>query len=86
MGWLIGNVMGSMVAAFVIVRVWDWLSVGVTGSVASVARASIFVTVWTAITTVTGMRAVDQGERQLRQVHKGVLSRLKPLNPLPKRK
>lgn len=71
MGWLVGYVIASMVGAFVAVRIFDHIFSGVTGSIAGVARASLFVGVWTAITAGSGMRAFTRRMRQLRQKFRG---------------
>lgn len=67
MSWLVGYTLASMVAAFVAVRLFDYLLSGVTGGIVHAARASLFAGVWTAVTTGSGMRGFTQRVRQLRQ-------------------
>ena len=66
MGWLIGPTLASFVAAFIVVKIFDHVFSGVTGNLASVARAGLFVGTWTAVTARAGMRGFDQKVRRLR--------------------
>ena len=76
MGWLIGYTIASLVGAFFVVRLFEYALAGVAGGLAGVAKASLFVSVWTAITTGTGMRAFSKTVRGLRQGNKEVSKRL----------
>lgn len=67
MSWLVGPTLASFVAAFIVVKLFDWIFSGLTGSMASVARAGLFVSAWTAVTAKAGMRGFGQKVRQLRQ-------------------
>ena len=67
MGWLIGPAMASLFAAFLMVKLFDYVFSGVTGSLASGARAGVFVITWTAVTVHLGMRGLTAKVRQLRQ-------------------
>lgn len=64
MGWLVGYTLGSAVLAFLAVRLFDWLVSGATGGI---ARAAVFITVWTACTAKLAMRSVSAQAHQLRQ-------------------
>lgn len=68
MSWLVGYTLASMVAAFIVVRIFDHLFSGAAGGLVHAARAGIFVSTWTAITTGSGMRAFSKRARQLRQL------------------
>ena len=68
MKWLVGSTLASLVGAFLVVRLFEYLSAGaVHGVAASTTKASLFVTTWTAISTGSGMRAFSKRVRQLRQ-------------------
>ena len=67
MGWLVGSTLASIVAAFLVVRIFDYVFAGVTGSLINVARAGLFVVTWTAVTTKSGMHGFTKQVRQLRQ-------------------
>ena len=67
MGWLVGYTVASIVAAFIAVRIFDYVFAGVVGSLASTARLGVFVIAWTAVTARSGMHGVTTSMRQLRQ-------------------
>tara|TARA_Y100000310_G_scaffold3792_1_gene4674 strand:+ start:16064 stop:16324 length:261 start_codon:yes stop_codon:yes gene_type:complete len=67
MSWLIGYTLASLAAAFVIVRIFDYLFSGAAGSLTSVTRASVFVITWAAVTAKSGMHGFSRSARQLRQ-------------------
>ncbi len=64
MSWLIGYTLASMVTAFIAIRIFDYV---VSGATDNLARASVFVTTWTAVTVRSGMRGFSKSARQLRQ-------------------
>lgn len=64
MTWLIGYTLASMAAAFIVVRIFDY---AVSGATDSLARASVFVTTWAAVTARSGMRGFSKSAQQLRQ-------------------
>ena len=66
MGWLIGPTLASFVAAFIVVKIFDYVFSGVTGNLASVARAGLFVGTWTAVTAQAGMSGFNLKVRRLR--------------------
>lgn len=76
MGWLVGYTLASMVAAFVIVRIFDYLVSGAVGGLAHAARTSLFVSAWTAVTTGLGMRDFTKRVRQLRQANARWIARI----------
>lgn len=76
MGWLIGPAFFSAIAAFLAVRIFDFIFGGVTSNLASAARAGVFVSAWTAVTTGTGMRGLNKRVRRLRRHTTGVLDAL----------
>jgi hypothetical protein len=67
MTWLIGYTLASLAAAFIIVRIFDYIFSGVAGSLTSIPRASVFVITWAAVTAQSGMRGFSGSARQLRQ-------------------
>jgi len=68
MGWLVGYVMASLAASFIVVRVLEYIFAGATGWVVSTTKVGTFVTVWTAITTAAGMRDFTSRVRGLRRL------------------
>lgn len=72
MSWLVGYVIASMVAAFIVVRLFDYIFSGVVSGLAHAVRASLFVGVWTAVTTGSGMRDFSKRLRQLRHRNREV--------------
>lgn len=67
MGWLIGPTLASFVAAFIVVKIFDYLFAGAMGGLGSTVRAGLFVGTWTAVTTKAGMHGFNQKVRRLRQ-------------------
>ena len=67
MGWLIGPTLASFFAAFLMIRLFDYVFSGATGALVSVARAGVFVITWTVVTSHLGMRGFASKVRQLRQ-------------------
>ena len=67
MGWLVGSTLASFVAAFIVIKLFDYAFSGVTGTLYSVLRAGVFVVTWTAVTAQLGMRGFTSKIRQLRQ-------------------
>ena len=68
MKWLSGSMIASIIGAFLVVRLFEYIAGGtVHGVAASTAKASLFVTTWTAITTGSGMRSFSASVRQLRK-------------------
>lgn len=66
MAWLFGPVIASIVASFVVVRIFDAIFGGIAGSIANTARASLFVSTWTAVTAKSGMDEFNSRVRKLR--------------------
>lgn len=69
-GWLAGYTLASIVTAVIVVKIFDYVFAGMTGSVASSARVGLFVGTWTAVTAKTGIHGFSQKVRQLRQSNK----------------
>ena len=69
MGWLVSYTLASIAAAFVAVKIFDWIFAGAVGGLVSSARAGLFVATWTAVTAKAGMRGFSKKVRQLRQGH-----------------
>jgi hypothetical protein len=67
MGWLVGSILASLVAAVIVVKIFDYLFAGMVGGLASTARAVLFVVTWTAVTAKAGMHGLTSQVRQLRQ-------------------
>ena len=66
MGWLLGYTLGSIAAAFVVVRIFDYLASGVADSATSAARGIVFINTWAAVTVKSGMRDFTKSVRRLR--------------------
>jgi hypothetical protein len=64
MSWLIGYTLASLAAAFIAVRIFDYV---VSGATENVARASVFITTWTAVTAQSGMRGFSKSAQRLRK-------------------
>ncbi len=69
MGWLLGYTLGSMAAAFVVVRIFDYLVSGVADSATSAARGIVFINTWTAVTARSAMGGFTKSARRLRLKH-----------------
>lgn len=82
MTWLIAYTIASLVGAFFVVRLFDYILAGVIGGLVGIARTLLFTSVWTAITTGLGMRGFTRTVRHLRQRNKEVSVLI---NPLPKK-
>lgn len=67
MGWLVGSTLASLVAAVIVVKIFDYLLAGMVGGFANAARMGLFVVTWTAVTVKSGMHGVTAQVRQLRQ-------------------
>lgn len=67
MGWLIGYTLASIAAAFIVVRLFDYIFAGVTGSLVNIARFGLFVATWSAVTVKAVMHGFTGQVRQLRQ-------------------
>ena len=78
MSWLLGYTLASMVGAFIVVRIFDYLFAGLVGGIGHAARAVIFVGTWTAITVMEGQRDFSRRVERLRRVHWVVSSRIAP--------
>jgi hypothetical protein len=64
MSWLFGYTLASLAAAFIVIRIFDYV---VSGATDNLARASVFVVTWTAVTAQSGMRGVSKSAQKLRQ-------------------
>jgi len=64
MSWLLGYTLASMAAAFIAIRIFDYV---VSGATDNLARASVFVATWAAVTAQSGMRGISKSARQLRK-------------------
>jgi hypothetical protein len=67
MGWLVGSILASLVAAVIVVKVFDYLFAGMAGGLANTARAVLFVVTWTAVTAQAGMHGFTSRIRALRK-------------------
>ena len=79
MSWLVGYVIASMVGALFVVRIFDYVTSGLTHGAVQAARAGLFVGTWTAITASSGMRNFTLRVRKLRQGSRNVGSLLSAL-------
>ena len=64
MSWLIGYTLASMAASLIVVRIFDYV---VSGATENLARASVFITTWAAVTAQSGMRGFSKSARRLRK-------------------
>ena len=67
MGWLVGPTIASLVAAFIAVKIAEYVFGGMSGILGSVAKPVLFVLTWTAVSTQTTMRSFSSRIRALRQ-------------------
>lgn len=67
MGWLVGYTLASIAAAFVVMKLFDYIFAGVTGGLVSSVRAGLFIATWTAVTVGMGMQGFTKKVRQVRQ-------------------
>lgn len=67
MRWLAGYTLASIVGAFLVVRLFEYIVGGAHGALGNAAKASLFVTTWTTITAGSGMRDLSKCVRQFRQ-------------------
>ena len=72
LGWLFGASIVSAVTAFVLVRIAEQLF-GLMG----IARVAVFGGIWTAVTTMAGMRSLNRTARKLRAHNARVIKALK---------
>ena len=72
MSWLVGYVVASMVGAIFVVRIFDYVTSGLSHGAVQAARAGLFVGTWTAITASSGMRNFTLHVRKLRQGNRAV--------------
>ena len=66
LGWLVGYTLGSMAAAFVVVRIFDALVSEAGNSVTSAARATVFINTWAAVTGRSGMHGISKTVQRFR--------------------
>ena len=66
MGWLVNYILASMVASFIVVKIFDYIFAGATSGLVSIARFGLFVVTWTAVTAQAGMHGFTKRVRQLR--------------------
>ena len=79
MGWLLSQVITSILGAFVIVTIFDTIFRSVIGPLVSAGKAALFVGTGTAITAGLGMVGVKKAVRTVRQASKEAGERLYPL-------
>ena len=79
MGWLINQVIASVVLSVIVVKAWEAIVGGIIGPSANAAKTGIFVSVWTAFTTATGLRAFTELVRRLRHSNDEIGERIKLL-------
>ena len=64
MSWLIGYTLASLAAAVIAVRIFDYI---ISEATDNLARASVFVATWTAVTAQSAMRGVSKSAQRLRK-------------------
>jgi hypothetical protein len=76
LSWLVGYTLASIVAAFVIVRIFDYIFAGVSGNIVAGARLGLFVGAWTVVTAKAGMHTITRQARQLRHGNASAMNRI----------
>lgn len=76
MGWLIGPSIASLAAAFVIVKIFDYVT---SGAADTASRAIVFITPWAGVTAKSGMRGLSKSAGRLRLRHSAVKDKLDTL-------
>jgi hypothetical protein len=76
MGWLVGYTFASMAAAFVVVRLFEFLFAGATSGIAYAIKPGLFVATWTAVTARSGMRSATLFTSRWRQRSEGVRGKM----------
>ncbi len=82
MGWLVGATLASLVAAIIVVKVFDYIFAGMVGGFASIIRAVLFAGTWTAVTVQSGMHRFTSQVRQLRRGNTKALGTLTKVSVL----
>ena len=72
MGWLVSYTLASIAAAYVVVKIFDYLFTGIAGGFAGSVRAGLFILTWTLVTAQAGMQGVT---KKVQQVKQGFLKR-----------
>lgn len=75
LGWLFGYTLGSMAAAFVVVRIFDNL----IHSASDAARGTVFISTWAAVTGRSGMNSVGKTAKRFRLRNTAVTKKLTSL-------
>jgi hypothetical protein len=76
MGWLVSYAIAAAAAAYVVVRIWEFLFSGATSGVAAAVKPGIFVATWTAVTAREGMRSVTSVTSRWRKRSEGVSEKM----------
>ena len=76
MGWLVGYTFASLAAAFVVVRLFEFLFAGATSGIAYAIKPGLFVATWTAVTARSGMRSATPFTSRWRQRSEGVRGKM----------
>ena len=72
MGWLVGQVVSSMLGAVLVVKIFDTIFGSILWPALNAVKTGLFVSVWTAIATSLGLRGFKKTVRGLRQSGKEV--------------
>jgi len=75
MGWLVGYTLASIVVAFIVLKIFDYIVGGATSGLLSVARAGLFIVTWSAVTTQAGMHGFS---KRIQGLRKGIAVMNKP--------
>ena len=67
MGWLVSSTLASLVASFIVVRIFDYIFAGATSGLVSIPRFGLFVITWSAVTARAGMNGFKKRVRQVRK-------------------
>ena len=70
MNWLVSLVVGSVALSVIATKIYEVIAGNIIGPTAQAVKTSIFVSAWTAFTTVTGLRAVTEFLRHFRRSNK----------------
>lgn len=69
MGWLVSYTLASMAAAYIVVKIFDYIFAGTVSGLDSSARFGLFVGTWALVTAKAGMQGFTKRVRHLKQTY-----------------
>lgn len=76
LGWLVGYTIASIVTAFIVVRLFDYIFTGLTDGWANFIKFCLFVLTWTAVTAKGGMHSFSRQVKRIRQGNRALMNRI----------